>query len=147
MNETRKKAFTGKQDEQGNYIKLHGMTCGYYNLEPMELAFWEEKTDDTHDLSTIEVMALFYTALLFIKSNSEIFGVEAMEDIEETNVIQGGSVYLNNFEGYLLPLPDGSSVKLSRITYASNNNAIIACGYELDEEGHATDKERAWLLT
>lgn len=146
MNNTTKKAFTCKQDEQGNLIKLQGMSCGFYNVEPMELETWEEKTDDTHDLSSVEIMALFYEAMKFIKSNSEFFGIESADDIDDSNTIQGGSVYLNNFEGYLLPLPDGSSVNLSRITYTTNN-AIIACGYELDENGYTTDNERAWLLS
>lgn len=136
-----KQSFTCKQDEQGNFIKLQGMTCGYYNVEPMELETWEEKLGDTYDLTSIEIMALFYTALLFIKSNSEFFGIESMDDIDNSNTIQGGSVYLNNFEGYLLPLPDGSTVNLSRITYTTNN-AIIVCGYKVD-----TDNERAWLLS
>lgn len=147
MNETRKKSFTCKQDEQGNFIKLHGMSCGYYNVEPMELESWTEKTDDTHDLSSIEIMALFYAALQFIKSNSEFFGIESMDDIDDSTAIQGGSVYLNNFEGYILPLPDGTMFKMSRITYVASNDAIIACGYEVDEEGNTTDNERAWLLT
>lgn len=136
-----KQSFTCKQDEQGNFIKLQGMTCGYYNVEPMELESWEEKTDDTHDLSSIETMALFYMALKFVKSNSEFFGLESMEDIDDSTAIQGGSVYFNNFEGYILPLPDDTMVKLSRITYTTNN-AIIVCGYKLD-----TDNERAWLLS
>ena len=147
MNETRKTSFKCKQDEQGNFIKLHGMSCGYYNVEPMELESWTEKTDDTHDLSSVEIMALFYMAVKFVKSNSEFFGIESMDEIDDSTAIQGGSVYLNNFEGYVVPLPDGSTVKLSRITYAATNNAIIACGYELDEEGNTTDYERAWLLT
>lgn len=142
-----KKAFTCKQDANGNFIKLRGMTCGYYNAEPMELEAWEEKTDNTHDLSSIEVMALFYMALKFVQSNSEVFGIESTDDIDDSNAIQGGSVYLNNFEGYIVPLPDDTTVKMSRITYAATNNAIIACGYEVDEEGNTTDNERAWLLT
>ena len=146
MNNT-KKAFTCKQDANGNFIKLRGMTCGYYNMEPMELESWEEKTDDTHDLSSIERMALFYMALKFVQSNSEVFGIESMDDIDDSNAIQGGSVYLNNFEGYILPLPDGTMFKMSRITYAATNDAIIACGYEVDEDGNTTDNERAWLLT
>ena len=146
MNET-KKAFTCKQDEQGNFIKLHGMSCGYYNVEPMELEAWTEKTDDTHDLSSVEIMALFYMAVKFVKSNSEFFGIESMDDIDDSTAIQGGSVYLNNFEGYVVPLPDGTMFKMSRITYAATNDAIIACGYELDEDGYTTDNERAWLLT
>lgn len=146
MNKT-KKAFTCKQDANGNFIKLRGMTCGYYNAEPMELEAWEEKTDNTHDLSSIERMALFYMALKFVQSNSEVFGIESTEDIDDSNAIQGGSVYLNNFEGYIVPLPDDTTVKISRITYAATNDAIIACGYEVDEEGNTTDNERAWLLT
>lgn len=145
--ETLKKSFTCKKDSNDNFIKLQGMTCGYYNVEPMELESWTEKTDNTHDLSSIEIMALFYAGLKFIKSNSEFFGLESLEDIDESNSMQGGSLYLNNFEGYILPLPDESIVKLSRITYAATNNAIIACGYEVDEEGNTTDNERAWLLT
>ena len=145
MNET-KKAFTCKQDANGNFIKLHGMSCGYYNVEPMELEAWEEKTDDTHDLSSIEVMALFYAGLKFIKGNSEFFEIESMDDIDYSNAMQGGSLYLNNFEGYILPLPDGTMFKMSRITYTTNDS-IIACGYELDEDGNTTDNERAWLLT
>ena len=132
--------YVYKQDEQGNFIKLQGMTCGFYNVEPMELESWKEKTDDTHDLSGVEIMALFYAALLFIKDNSEIFGIESTDNIDDSNTIQGGSVYLNNFEGYLLSLPDDTTVNLTRITYTTNN-AIIVCGYELD-----TDNERAWLL-
>lgn len=147
MNETRKKSFTCKQDSNGNFIKLHGMSCGYYNVEPMELESWTEKTDDTHDLSSVEIMALFYMALKFVKSNSEFFGIESMDEVDESNSIQGGSLYLNNFEGYILPLPDDTIVKISRITYTATNNAIIACGYEVDEEGNVTDNERAWLLT
>lgn len=143
---TTKKSFTCKQDSNGNFIKLHGMSCGYYNVEPMELESWTEKTDNTHDLSSIEIMALFYMALKFVKSNSEFFGIESMDDIDDSTAIQGGSVYLNNFEGYLLPLPDDTTVKVSRITYTTNN-AIIACGYEVDENGNTTDNERAWLLT
>ena len=146
MNET-KKAFKCKQDANGNFIKLQGMTCGYYNMEPMELESWEEKTDDTHDLSSIEVMALFYAGLKFIKDNSEVFGIDSMDDIDYSNAMQGGSLYLNNFEGYRVPLPDGTMFKMSRITYAATNDAIIACGYELDENGNTTDNERAWLLT
>lgn len=146
MNKT-KKAFTCKQDANGNFIKLRGMTCGYYNMEPMELESWEEKTDNTNDLSSIEVMALFYMALKFVQSNSEVFGIESTEDIDDSNAIQGGSVYLNNFEGYIVPLPDDTTVKMSRITYAATNDAIIACGYEMDEDGNTTDNERAWLLT
>lgn len=142
-----KKAFICKQDKQGNFIKLHGMSCGYYNVEPMELESWTEKTDDTHDLSSVEIMALFYMALKFIKSNSEFFGIESMDEIDNSTAIQGGSVYLNNFEGYIVPLPDKSTVKLSRITYASTNDAIIACGYELDEDGNTIDYKRAWLLS
>lgn len=145
MNET-KKAIKCKQDANGNFIKLYGMSCGYYNAEPMELESWEEKTDNTHDLSSIEIMALFYMALKFVKSNSEVFGIESTEDIDDSTAIQGGSVYLNNFEGYLLPLPDDTTVKVSRITYTTNN-AIIACGYEMDENYNTTDNERAWLLT
>lgn len=135
-----KQPFTYKQDEQGNYVKLQGMSCGFYKMEPMELSTWEERTDNISDLSSIEIMALFYTALLFIKDNSEFFGIESLEDIDNSNAIQGGSVYLNDFDGYLLSLSDGSTVKLSRITYTTND-AIIVCGYELD-----TDNERAWLL-
>ena len=146
MNKT-KKAFTCKQDANGNFIKLRGMTCGYYNMEPMELESWEEKTDNTHDLSSIEVMALFYMALKFVQSNSEFFGIEPSEDIDDSNAIQSGSVYLNNFEGYILPLPDGTIFKMSRITYAATNDSIIACGYEMDKNGNTTDNERAWLLT
>ena len=145
MNET-KKAIKCKQDVNGNFVKLEGMTCGYYNMEPMELESWEEKTDDTHDLSSIEIMALFYAGLQFIKDNSEVFGIESIEYIDDSNAIQGGSLYLNNFEGYLLPLPDDTTVKITRITYTTNN-AIIACGYEMDENGYTTDNERAWLLT
>lgn len=144
--ETIKKSFTCKKDSNGNFIKLN-MSCGYYNVEPMELESWQEKTDNTHDLSSIEIMALFYAGLKFIKSNSEIFGIESIDEVDESNSIQGGSLYLNNFEGYIVPLPDGSTVKLSRITYAATNNAIIACGYEVDEDGNTTDNERAWLLT
>lgn len=144
--EEMKQSFTCKQDKQGNFIKLQGMSCGYYNVEPMELESWEEKTDDTHDLSSIEIMALFYTALLFIKDNSEIFGIESTDNIDDSNTIQGGSVYLNDFEGYILPLPDDTTVNLTRITYTTNN-AIIVCGYEVDEEGNTTDNERAWLLS
>lgn len=136
-----KKSFTCKKDTNGNFIELQGMSCGYYNVEPMELDSWEEKTDDTHDLSSVEIMALFYEAFKFVKSNFEFFGIESADEIDDSTAIQGGSVYLNNFEGYLLPLPDGTTVKLSRITYTTNN-AIIVCGYELD-----TDNERAWLLT
>ena len=145
-NKTTKKSFTCKEDEQGNYIKLD-MSCGYYNAEPMELESWTEKTDNTHDLSSIEIMALFYAALQFIKENSEIFGTESMDEIDDSFSIQGGSLYLNSFEGYLLPLPDGKTVKISRITYTTNN-AIIACGYEVDENSNTTreEKERAWLL-
>lgn len=145
MNET-KKAFTCKQDSNGNFIKLNGMSCGYYNAEPMELESWTEKTDNTHDLSSIEIMALFYAALQFIKENSEIFGIDPNDDVDDS--IQGGSLYLNGFEGYILPLPDGKIVKISRITYTTNM-AIIACGYEVDENGYVTEeeKERAWLLT
>lgn len=144
--ETTKKPFTCKQDEHGNFIKLNGMSCGYYNAEPMELESWEEKTDNTHDLTSIEIMALFYAALQFIKENSEIFGIEPKDDVDDS--IQGGSLYLNGFEGYILPLPDNTIVRISRITYTTNM-AIIACGYEVDENGNVTEeeKERAWLLT
>lgn len=146
-NQTIKKSFTCKKDEHDNFIKLNGMSCGYYNVEPMELESWQEKTDNTHDLSSIEIMALFYAGLKFIKSNSELFGIESMDDIDESNSMQGGSLYLNNFEGYILPLPDDTIVKISRITYTTNM-AIIACGYEVDENGYTTEeeKERAWLL-
>lgn len=146
MNGT-KKAIKCKQDANGNFIKLRGMTCGYYNAEPMELELWEEKTDNTNDLSSIEIMALFYMALKFVQSNSEVFGIESMDDIDDSNAIQSGSVYLNNFEGYIVPLPDDTIVKISRITYTATNDAIIACGYEVDEEGNTTDNERVWLLT
>lgn len=146
--ETTKKSFTCKKDEHDNFVKLSGMSCGYYNAEPMELESWEEKTDNTHDLSSIEIMALFYAGLQFIKENSEIFGTESMDEIDDSFSIQGGSLYLNNFEGYILPLSDDTIVRISRITYTTNM-AIIACGYEVDENGNVTreEKERAWLLT
>lgn len=144
--ETTKKPFTCKKDEHDNFVKLNGMSCGYYNAEPMELEAWEEKTDNTHDLSSIEIMALFYAGLQFIKENSEIFGIDPKDDVDDS--IQGGSLYLNGFEGYILPLPDDTIVRISRITYTTNM-AIIACGYEVDEDGNVTreEKERAWLLT
>lgn len=144
--ETIKKSFTCKKDSNGDFIKLNGMSCGYYNAEPMELESWTEKTDNTHDLSSIEIMALFYAGLKFIKENSEIFGIDPKDEMDDS--IQGGSLYLNGFEGYILPLPDDTIVRISRITYTTNM-AIIACGYEVDENGNVTreEKERAWLLT
>ena len=131
-------------DKKDNYETLQGFTSGFLSSEPLKLKDWDEKSDNTHDLTDLQIMALRYIADRFIRENSDYFFISDTIDIDAHNAIQSAKLYLNNFEGFVAIIDD-IFLNFSYLTYTSDNR-IIAVAYEYNEDGCLYNYVHAYLL-
>lgn len=129
---------------KGNPKTLEGWTTGLSNAAPLELSKWDEK-DDTMFYPTIQWAALRYAAIAFLEDNKERFCLSNTQPLDYYNSFLGGTLYLNDFEGYYCYEALKNGVTFSYLTYTTEGRIIIV-GYELDENQQPTEKEHAWLL-